>query len=696
MKERIIQSKKTTPDSFSIPALRQPTPGFGSQFSAASSQAVPDNSLVHDISRIPLRRPQTKLTVNQPGDIYEQEADTVAQQVMGKLAQSGNSSSIQRQQMPQEEELQMKPLASSITPVVQRESAPEEEEEELQTKSLDISTLQRESVPEEEEEEELQTKSLETNTLQPESTPEEEEEELQTKSLDTSRLQRESAPEEEEEEELQTKSLDTSRLQRESVPEEEEEELQKSPMVQRQAKAGMAANPDLETSINQARGSGQSMADNIRQPMEQAFGADFSGVKVHTDSQSDELNQSIQARAFTTGQDVFFRQGEYNPGSRGGQELLAHELTHVVQQNGGAVQRSPLPPQQLPQQTTSESSLAKAKEKIPKQMKQTAMLPMEPTLQRKISYKKGRYRSREELKSALVTIFGTDAEKEIEKQITEAEKWKQSVYTNYLFDNITKYLQKKGYEPNYAVSTEDSTGKHGPKLPDRPDRDTLESRPDAAMSAFNISSVTLGRITIWHPEGEIIFHDRNVDRNVHAEDGLIAQVNQYIKENDINPLECKVNLTINNFFCGPKTTKKGKGNTNCLDLILQLQSTYNFPDFHVYFQNTYGELKYMDESVERLKTAGIKVSSFTTSNDKPPYTNKILDPESGSEEEKKDEKKKKKQKYNHTYTTKKILDSESESEEEEKDEKKKKKQKYNHTYTTKKILDSESESEEEE
>ncbi|MDF5711995.1 MAG: hypothetical protein PUP90_31065, partial [Nostoc sp. S4] len=63
MKERIIQPKKTTADSFSIPALKQSTPGFGSQSSAASSQAAPDNSLVHDISRIPLRRPQTKLTV---------------------------------------------------------------------------------------------------------------------------------------------------------------------------------------------------------------------------------------------------------------------------------------------------------------------------------------------------------------------------------------------------------------------------------------------------------------------------------------------------------------------------------------------------------------------------------------------------------------------------------------------------------
>ncbi|MEH2171822.1 eCIS core domain-containing protein, partial [Nostoc sp.] len=137
----------------------------------------------------------------------------------------------------------------------------------------------------------------------------------------------------EDEEELQMKSLDNSTLQRQEVP-EDEEELQMKSMVQRQAKAGMPAAPDLEASINQARGGGVAIADNIREPMEQAFGADFSGVKVHTDGQSDQLNRSIQARAFTTGQDVFFRSGEYNPGSRGGQELLAHELTHVVQQGG--------------------------------------------------------------------------------------------------------------------------------------------------------------------------------------------------------------------------------------------------------------------------------------------------------------------------------------------------------------------------
>jgi hypothetical protein len=76
------------------------------------------------------------------------------------------------------------------------------------------------------------------------------------------------------------------------------------------------------------------------------MGADFSSVKVHTDSTANELSQSIQAKAFTTGKDIFFKQGTYDPHSRGGQELLAHELTHVVQQNGGnvtdnSVQRKP-------------------------------------------------------------------------------------------------------------------------------------------------------------------------------------------------------------------------------------------------------------------------------------------------------------------------------------------------------------------
>lgn len=96
--------------------------------------------------------------------------------------------------------------------------------------------------------------------------------------------------------------------------------------------------PEVEQTIQQARGGGQALDGGVRAQMEPAFKADFSNVRVHTDGQADNLNRSLSARAFATGQDIFFKQGEYSPGSSSGRELLAHELTHVVQQNGDAVQ----------------------------------------------------------------------------------------------------------------------------------------------------------------------------------------------------------------------------------------------------------------------------------------------------------------------------------------------------------------------
>ncbi|MFH7244049.1 MAG: DUF4157 domain-containing protein [Spirulina sp.] len=147
-----------------------------------------------------------------------------------------------------------------------------------------------------------------------------------------------------EEDELQRSPM----LQRLEMP--EEEELQMKPILQRnipeedelqmrpanEAVAGGPASESLESAISQARGSGQALDPNLQKQMGQAMGADFSGVTIHADSQADQLNRSIQAKAFTTGQDIFFRQGAYQPSSRNGQELIAHELTHVIQQNGAA------------------------------------------------------------------------------------------------------------------------------------------------------------------------------------------------------------------------------------------------------------------------------------------------------------------------------------------------------------------------
>lgn len=108
---------------------------------------------------------------------------------------------------------------------------------------------------------------------------------------------------------------------------------QMMPSVQLSEETGSGEAPaDFESAVNAAKGSGQSLDEDTSERMGSAMGSDFSGVKVHTDSNSDQLSRSIQARAFTTGSDVFFRKGEYDPGSKPGQELLAHELTHVVQQ----------------------------------------------------------------------------------------------------------------------------------------------------------------------------------------------------------------------------------------------------------------------------------------------------------------------------------------------------------------------------
>ncbi|MEH1770892.1 MAG: eCIS core domain-containing protein [Nostoc sp.] len=188
------------------------------------------------------------MTIGEPGDKYEQEANRVASQVVQQIntpsaAQSTQGKSLQRQ---------------------------DTEEEEIQTKPS-ISVLQRSPLP--------------------------------------------------------------TQVKLEAIP--GDEELQAKSILQgRDARGSREASTDVESAINSARGSGQALDAGLQRSMGQAMGADFSGVKVHTDSQSDRLNQSVQARAFTTGQDVFFRQGAYEPGSRRGQELIAHELTHVLQQSG--------------------------------------------------------------------------------------------------------------------------------------------------------------------------------------------------------------------------------------------------------------------------------------------------------------------------------------------------------------------------
>lgn len=133
----------------------------------------------------------------------------------------------------------------------------------------------------------------------------------------------------------------------EKKPEKKKEEpsslpgKNKTTNVQRQAADAVAGAPvsaEAESRIEARRGSGAILPDAPQKEMEGKFGQDFSHVRIHNDSEAADLCAETSARAFTVGNDIFFAPGEFAPDTDTGRELLAHELTHVIQQDGG-VQR---------------------------------------------------------------------------------------------------------------------------------------------------------------------------------------------------------------------------------------------------------------------------------------------------------------------------------------------------------------------
>ncbi|MEO1050806.1 MAG: DUF4157 domain-containing protein [Bacteroidota bacterium] len=92
----------------------------------------------------------------------------------------------------------------------------------------------------------------------------------------------------------------------------------------------------LESDITGMKGGGEPLPNEVADDMGQKMGADFSGVKIHRDANAQEASQQLGAKAFTSGQHIFFNQGQYNSESHEGRRLLGHELTHVVQQQGAA------------------------------------------------------------------------------------------------------------------------------------------------------------------------------------------------------------------------------------------------------------------------------------------------------------------------------------------------------------------------
>ncbi|MEL7159234.1 MAG: DUF4157 domain-containing protein, partial [Bacteroidota bacterium] len=130
-------------------------------------------------------------------------------------------------------------------------------------------------------------------------------------------------------------------VQRKCAACEAEESLQpeRLPNIQRSGDGSFTASANFAGKLAASRGGGAPMPEATRSSMESAVGADFSSVRLHTGSGAAELNRSIGARAFTHGSDIYFNAGQYDPGSRDGQHLLAHELVHTVQQGGSGVKR---------------------------------------------------------------------------------------------------------------------------------------------------------------------------------------------------------------------------------------------------------------------------------------------------------------------------------------------------------------------
>ena len=104
------------------------------------------------------------------------------------------------------------------------------------------------------------------------------------------------------------------------------------------AGSGIAVPRQMESRLEQLRGEGMTMPSALRSRMEGGFGQGFENVRLHTDSEAARLSESIGARAFTHGSDIYFNRGQYAPDTVAGQRLVAHELTHVVQ-GGGKVAR---------------------------------------------------------------------------------------------------------------------------------------------------------------------------------------------------------------------------------------------------------------------------------------------------------------------------------------------------------------------
>ncbi|OHT43385.1 eCIS core domain-containing protein [Flavobacterium tructae] len=277
---------------------------------------------------------QAKLSIGKSNDKYEAEADKAADQIVSKTTKNNpepffspspivqnKSDEVQKK----EETAPQKSIAENLSPVVQLKSEKEEKETVVPEKATVEETPQHKTeVPQNETAKTTETISVPKPIVQQKKA----EEEVQTK----------------EEEEIQSK--------------EDEKELQMS--------AGTDASPsddsNLENNLNRSKGSGSPLSGNTRTEMESGFGADFGKVKVHNDSNAVQMNKELGSQAFANGNDIYFNEGKYNTNSTAGKHLLAHELTHTLQQGASAVQPKMI--QKTPTAATPVTTASASSERI--------------------------------------------------------------------------------------------------------------------------------------------------------------------------------------------------------------------------------------------------------------------------------------------------------------------------------------------
>jgi hypothetical protein len=263
---------------------------------------------------------QKKLKTGSVGDQFEVEADHVADKVVNKS--SADSGLLQSK-----EEVQQKSVSETISSVQSKEMKEEPAQKKAEEKEEPV---QKKA----EEKEEPVQKKAEEKEEPVQKKAEEKEEPVQKKAEEKEEPVQKKA--EEKEEPVQKKAEEKEEPVQKKTEEKEEpvqkKAEEKEEPVQKKAEEKEEKKPKSHVENNLKKGGGNPLGREIRLEMENAFGVDFGAIRIHTDENAVTMCQEMGAQAFTNGVNIYFNKGKYNPNSGEGKKLLAHELTHTIQQ----------------------------------------------------------------------------------------------------------------------------------------------------------------------------------------------------------------------------------------------------------------------------------------------------------------------------------------------------------------------------